>query len=88
MIVADDNVVRSKPAPDGLLDIRAAYPDKPITYVGDTIDDARSAQAAGNVRFIGIAHNNNPRRNELITLLRENGAIAVLESVNELEAVL
>jgi HAD superfamily phosphatase len=88
MIVADDNVARSKPAPDGLLDIRAAYPDKPITYVGDTIDDARSAQAAGNVRFIGIAHNNNPRRDELITLLRENGAIAVLENVNELEAVL
>jgi HAD superfamily phosphatase len=88
MIVADDNVARSKPAPDGLLDIRAAHPDMPITYVGDTIDDARSAQAAGNIRFIGIAHNNNPRRDELVVLLRENGAIAVLENVNELEAVL
>ena len=88
MIVADDNVSKSKPAPDGLLDIRAAYPDRPITYVGDTIDDARSAQAAGDVRFIGIAHNNNPRRDELVALLRENGATAVLENVNELEAVL
>ena len=88
MIVADDNVTRSKPAPDGLLDIRAVYPDQPITYVGDTIDDARSAQAAGDVRFIGIAHNNNPRRDELVALLRENGAVAVLENVNELETVL
>jgi HAD superfamily phosphatase len=88
MIVADDNVARSKPAPDGLLDIRTAYPDKPITYVGDTVDDARSAQAAGNVRFVGIAHRNNPRRDELVTLLRQNGAIAVLENVNELETVL
>ena len=58
MIVADDNVTKSKPAPDGLLDITAAHPNLPMTYIGDTIDDARSAQAAGDVRFIGIAHNN------------------------------
>ena len=88
MIVADDNVKRSKPAPDGLLDIRAAHPGTPIVYVGDTVDDARSAQAAGDVRFVGIAHNNNPRRDELVDLLKQHGAIAVLENVNELESVL
>lgn len=87
MIVADDNVARSKPAPDGLLDIMAAHPNTPVTYVGDTVDDARSAAAAG-VRFIGIAHKANPRHNDVVRLLKENGAIAVLENVNELETAL
>jgi HAD superfamily phosphatase len=87
-IVADDNVTKSKPAPDGLLDIIAKHPNLPVTYVGDTIDDARSAQAAGNVRFVGIAHQNNPRRDELVSLLKQHGAVAVLENVNELETVL
>jgi len=87
MIVADDNVANSKPAPDGLLDIMAAHPGTALTYVGDTVDDARSAQAAG-VRFVGIAHHNNPRREELISLLKDHGAVAVLENVNELESIL
>lgn len=87
MIVADDHVAHSKPAPDGLLDIIAAHPESTLTYVGDTVDDARSAQAAG-VRFVGIAHANNPRRQELVELLAGHGAVAVLENVNELESVL
>ena len=87
-IVADDNVTKSKPAPDGLLDIIAKHPNLPVTYVGDTVDDARSAQSAGNVRFVGIAHQNNPRREELVSLLKQHGAVAVLENVNELETVL
>lgn len=87
-IMADDDVSNSKPAPDGLLDIRAKFLGSPMTYVGDTIDDARSAQAAGDVRFIGIAHKDNPRRDELIKILKQHGAMAVLENVNELEAVL
>jgi HAD superfamily phosphatase len=86
MIVADDNVARSKPAPDGLLDIAARHPNLPVTYVGDTIDDARSAQAAGVTRFIGIAHKDNTRRDELVEILKQHGAIAILENVNELEA--
>ncbi|HYP09541.1 MAG TPA: HAD hydrolase-like protein [Bryobacteraceae bacterium] len=86
-IVADDNVARSKPAPDGLLDILAAHPNLPLTYIGDTIDDARSAQAA-SVRFVGIAHRNQPKRDELVGLLWQHGAVAVLENVNELEAAL
>lgn len=87
MIVADDTVANSKPAPDGLLDIMAAHAGATLTYVGDTIDDARSAQAAG-VRFVGIAHHNNPRRAELVSLLNGHGALAVLENVNELESIL
>ena len=86
-IVADDDVANSKPAPDGLLAIMAAHPQASITYVGDTVDDARSASAA-NVTFVGIAHGNQPKRDELVSLLQENGAVAVLESVNELEGIL
>lgn len=86
-IVADDMVANSKPAPDGLIDIMAAHPNLPLTYIGDTVDDARSAKSA-NVRFVGIAHHNQPKRDELVALLHGNGAVAVLENVNELEAVL
>lgn len=88
LVVGDDNVAKSKPAPDGLLDIAAKYAGLPVTYVGDTIDDARSAQAAGNVRFVGIADKDNPRRDELIAILKQHGAIAILENVNELESIL
>jgi HAD superfamily phosphatase len=87
MIVADDNVAQSKPAPDGLLDIMAAYPSARLTYIGDTIDDARAAQGA-NVRFVGVAHQHQPKRDELVSILQQHGAIAVLENVNELETVL
>jgi phosphoglycolate phosphatase-like HAD superfamily hydrolase len=53
-------------------------------YVGDTVDDARASRAA-NIPFIGIAAAANPRRRELVRLLREEGAIAVLEDINSLE---
>jgi HAD superfamily hydrolase (TIGR01548 family) len=86
-IVADDTVAKSKPAPDGLLAIMAAHPSLPVTYIGDTIDDARSALGA-KVRFVGIAHHNQPKRAELVAILQQHGAVAVLENVNELESVL
>ncbi|MBI3279843.1 MAG: HAD-IA family hydrolase [Acidobacteria bacterium] len=87
MVVADDPVRPPKPAPDGLLEIARRFPAEPMWYVGDTVDDARSARAAG-VSFIGVAHAANPRRDELVALLRAEGAIAVLENVNEVESCL
>lgn len=87
IVVGDDDVANSKPAPDGLIAIAEAHPGCTLTYIGDTVDDARSARAA-NVRFIGIAHNDNPRRAELVRLLEQEGAVAVLENINELESVL
>jgi HAD superfamily phosphatase len=91
MIVADDNVARSKPAPDGLLDIAAAHPGRELLYFGDTVDDARSAAAAASdadVRFIGVAHSNHPGHAELVALLKAEGAQAVLENVNQIGDVL
>ena len=86
-VIGQDNVKNTKPAPDGLLAIAAASPGAEIWYVGDTVDDARSARAAG-ARFIGIAEPSKPRHQESAALLESEGAIAVLDDINRLEEVL
>jgi HAD superfamily phosphatase len=86
-VAADDTVARSKPAPDGLFDIAAKHPGAELLYFGDTVDDARSARAA-SVPFVGVAHSANPKRTELISLLREEGAVAIIENFNEIREVL
>jgi HAD superfamily hydrolase (TIGR01549 family) len=53
-IVCGDEIARSKPAPDGLTRILAdldARPDEAV-YVGDTVKDLQSAEAAG-ITFLG-----------------------------------
>jgi HAD superfamily phosphatase len=85
-IMCADNVTRSKPAPDGLQAIQQMKPAWKLTYVGDTVDDARCARAAG-VPFIGIAAEAHSRRTDLIRLFEEERAIAILENINEIEAV-
>lgn len=86
-IVGAGDVPNHKPAPDGLLHICKLQPDCELWYVGDTVDDARSAKAAG-VPFIGIASPSSERRDELVSLLHAEGAKAVLNDINQLEAVL
>lgn len=81
MIVADGDVPKAKPAPDGLVAIAGAYAERTLSYIGDTVDDARSARAAG-VRFIGVAHGRSPGLRD--SLMRE-GAAAVIENINEIE---
>ena len=83
LLVSSDDVEREKPAPDGLLKIAALAPSKKLLYIGDTVDDARCARAA-NVPFIGIAAPASPRRDELLELLRLEGAIQVLGDINEI----
>ena len=83
LLVSADDVEREKPAPDGLLKIAALAPSKKLLYIGDTVDDARCARAA-NVPFIGIAAPASPRRDELLELLRLEGAIQVLGDINEI----
>lgn len=86
-IICADDVVNGKPAPDGLLAIRKNHPKRELLFVGDTVDDARSASAAG-VPFIGIAAQSHSRREDLIGLFRQERAIAILENINEIEGVL
>jgi HAD superfamily phosphatase len=80
-------VEQPKPSPDGLLRIARQAPGRKLWYIGDTVDDARAAQAAG-VSFIGISAPGKPRRGELTRLLREHGAVAVLDDINQLATVL
>jgi HAD superfamily phosphatase len=61
-------------------------PHNRVWYAGDTVDDARSARAAG-VPFIGIAAPSGLRREELVALFRAEGARAVIGDINEIEAV-
>jgi phosphoglycolate phosphatase-like HAD superfamily hydrolase len=86
-IVGVDDVTNPKPAPDGLLHIARLAPSAGLWYVGDTVDDARSAKAAG-VPFIGIASPSSERREQLVALLNAQGAKAVLEDINQLEEAL
>jgi phosphoglycolate phosphatase-like HAD superfamily hydrolase len=86
-VISADDVAHGKPAPDGLLDIAAITGATRMWYVGDTVDDARSAKAA-HVPFIGIAAANTPRRAELQALFAAEGAVHVLEDINQLEGVI
>jgi HAD superfamily phosphatase len=83
-LITDETVRNPKPAPDGLFLIQQSHPGKTIWYLGDTVDDARSARAAG-VPFIGVSMPQNPRQNEITELLKENGAVAVIEDINDIE---
>jgi HAD superfamily hydrolase (TIGR01548 family) len=86
-ILCTDDVTRSKPAPDGLLMIANRKPGRKLIYVGDTVDDARSAKAAG-VPFIGVAAQDHSRRTELLDLFAREQAVAVVETVNQIEGAL
>ena len=86
-VVTHEMVANGKPAPDGLLYIQRAAPDREIVFVGDNIDDCRSARAA-RVRFFGIVSSETPRHAETRELFRQSGAEDVLETVNDLEDML
>ena len=85
-VIAMEDVMKSKPDPEGLERLKAESPEG-IVYVGDTVDDARCARAAG-VPFIGVAASAGPMQDELAKLLRAEGARAVIEDVNRLEEAL
>jgi HAD superfamily phosphatase len=85
-IVTDDSVPKPKPAPDGLNLIRNEFPGKEIWYLGDTVDDARSALFAG-VPFIGVSTPHNPRHAEITEILHKFGAFQVISDINDLEAL-
>ena len=85
-IVAMHDVENEKPAPDGLLRIAAANPGAKLFYIGDSIDDARSARAA-RVPFIGIAAPSNPLYIDLVFAFQKEGAYAIVDDINYLEEV-
>jgi HAD superfamily phosphatase len=86
-IICADDVMQGKPAPEGLLTIQRLKPESKLVYVGDTVDDARSASAA-KVPFIGIIARGHSRRDDLIRLFEQERAVAILENINEIEGAL
>ena len=86
-LLCAEHVSKAKPDPEGLLAIQSRKPGRKLWYVGDTVDDARSARAAG-VPFIGIAARNHARREEILRLFEQEQAVAVFENVNEIESAL
>jgi HAD superfamily phosphatase len=85
-IIGMEQVTNRKPAPDGLLEIARANPGAKVIYVGDSVDDARSARAAG-MPFIGIAGPSNPSYLDLVFLFHEEGAYAIVDDINYLSEV-
>jgi HAD superfamily hydrolase (TIGR01548 family) len=86
-VIGADNVAKSKPDPEGLHMICSALAHGKCWYIGDTVDDARASSAA-KIPFIGIASRTNPRYDDLVRLLRAEGAIAVLDDINSMEAAI
>ncbi len=86
-VIGSDDVRFTKPDPEGLLKIRATVPHNRCWYIGDTVDDARASSAA-KIPFIGIASPDSPRHADLVKLLRDEGAVAVLDDINRLEAAI
>jgi HAD superfamily phosphatase len=86
-VVGVDDVSQPKPNPEGILKIRDGVPHNRVWYIGDTVDDARSARAAG-VPFIGVAAAGALRRDELAALFKAEKAQSVIEDINALENAL
>lgn len=86
-IVTSGMPLALKPAPDGLLHILEKHPGAEALYVGDTIDDARAARAAG-VPFVGVAASDAHYREQTVMLFEAEGARAVVQSINEFEGAL
>jgi HAD superfamily hydrolase (TIGR01548 family) len=78
-IVCAEDVVEPKPSPEGLLAIAKHFSGRRLLYFGDVVDDARAARAAG-VPFIGVGAQGAQLRNE--------GAIAIIDDINQIEDVL
>ena len=86
-IVCADDVTLAKPDPEGLLKIRGWNSDRRLLYFGDVIDDARSARAA-EMPFVGVVEPGRSNRDDVLEQFRKEGALAIVENINQIEQVL
>ncbi len=86
-LICADDVTRPKPEPEGLVTIGERNPGQRLLYFGDVVDDARSARAAA-VPFVGVVERRRPHRDQAVEQLQAEGALAIVEDINEIEKVL
>ncbi len=86
-IVTAEDVQRPKPDPEGLLAILNGRDPGGAVYVGDNVDDALAAQAAG-MAFIGVVSPRMERSRARATLLRQLRAKAIVAHVRDVESLL
>ncbi len=77
LLISDDDVIKSKPSPEGIDKAKKYYKKTSLWMLGDAPDDMLAAKSAGALA-IGIGDDN----------LYKFGADIVLKSVNELEELL
>jgi HAD superfamily hydrolase (TIGR01548 family) len=82
-VVTMDDVKRKKPYPDGLLKILGRRDPASALYVGDNIDDALAARAAG-VPFMAILPARTYEYRKRAQRFRELGALALLPRITAL----
>jgi HAD superfamily hydrolase (TIGR01548 family) len=83
-IVTVEDVKRPKPDAEGLLKILKGRDPTVALYIGDNIDDALAARAAG-IPFLAVLPQKSEARRQRATQLRESGAQTVLDNIGELE---
>jgi HAD superfamily phosphatase len=82
VVTMDD--ARKKPYPDGLLAILGKRDPGSALYLGDNVDDALSAQAAG-VPFMAILPKSSYDYRERARRFRELGALVLLDRARQLD---
>ena len=76
------------PIPKACIKSAPPLPHGKCWYVGDTVDDARASQRGAAFRSSVSRRKSSPRYDELVRLLRAEGAVAVLDDINSLEAAI
>ena len=86
-IVTADDVKHGKPAPDGLIKILHGRDPQVALYLGDNVDDANAARAAG-VPFVGVLPRNSEERRQRGAALKTLGALTIIGHIKELQTLL
>jgi len=82
--VTMDDVRKGKPDPEGLRLLLDGVAPRDAVYLGDNIDDALAAKRA-RVPFLGVLPEGSAAHRHRARTLRKLGALAVLDSVSDLE---
>ena len=82
-VMTMDDVKQKKPSPEGLWKILGRRDPKSALYLGDNVDDALAAQAAG-VPFLAIVPRNSFDYRARVAHFRNLGALGVLQRVTDL----